>query len=83
MSDKHTSEDLLELQKTLRDDVSGSEARALVASLSKASTVVQARLRERLSQAEFVAAERLAAAIESGDRVVRKVWESMHGKTLQ
>jgi hypothetical protein len=76
------NDDILELQTTLRGDASGAAAQALVGQLGRSLTVVQARLRQKLPQADFRAAEQLAGALEAAQQVVRKVWQSMHGRPL-
>ena len=75
-------EDILELQTKLRGDASGVAAQEIVGQLGGSLIVVQARLRQQLPQADFRAAEQLAGALEAAQSVVRKVWQSMHGRPL-
>jgi hypothetical protein len=71
-----------ELHVALQADLDGTHARELLAVLSKSQQIVRTRLRGNRSQAEFRAAEQLTHALDASEHVIRRVWESMHGRRL-
>jgi hypothetical protein len=71
-----------ELHVALQADRDGTHARDLLVVLNKSQQIVRTRLRGNRSQAEFRAAEQLAQALDASERVIRQVWESMHGRRL-
>lgn len=71
-----------ELQAALQDDRTGAHARDLIGVLDQAQQVVRARLRGSRAPSEFKAAEQLSQALEASERVIKQVWESMHGRRL-
>jgi hypothetical protein len=71
-----------ELQAALQADRGGQHARDLIAVLSQSQAIVRARLRGSRPAAEFKAAEQMVQALEASERVIRQVWESMHGRRL-
>jgi hypothetical protein len=76
------TESELELQQELKADHSGAKVREMLKLIAVSSEAVRARLRTQRPAAEFRAAEELAQALDASDRVLRQVWESMHGKRL-
>jgi hypothetical protein len=71
-----------ELHAVLQDDTSGTHARELVAVLGRSQRLASSRLRGMQASADFKATEQLVRALEAGEKVIREVWESMHGKRL-
>jgi hypothetical protein len=72
-----------ELHLALQADDSGMHARSLVGVLSQSQQIMRARLRGTKGAAEFRAAEQLVQALDASERVIRQVWESLHGRRLQ
>jgi hypothetical protein len=75
-------DDVLDIQGALRKDVSGVETKEMICLLQAASTITTDHMRQRLSQAEYKGAESLNLALHSAEKVLRKVWESIHQGTL-
>jgi riboflavin synthase len=71
-----------ELQAALQADRAGHHARELIAVLGQSRQIVRTRMRGPRAPAEFKAAEQLAQALDASERVIRQVWESMHGRRL-
>ena len=71
-----------ELQALLQEDRTGAHARELLAVLDKAQGLARTRSRGARAPGEFKAAEQLYQALEASERVIRQVWESMHGRRL-
>lgn len=82
MSSKPLPAQQKELHAVLQEDNSGVQARELVAVLGRSQRVARTRLRGMQASADFKAAEQLVQALEAGEKVIREVWESMHGKRL-
>jgi hypothetical protein len=80
MTSAHVQEP--DLQEVLQADAKGVKVREMLALVDKSSKLVSARLRGQLATAEFKAAEQMTQALDATDRVLRKVWESLHGKRL-
>jgi riboflavin synthase len=72
-----------ELHAALQADRAGTHARELVSVLGRSQQIVRTRLRGQRAPAEFKAAEQLVQALDASERVIRQVWESMHGRRLQ
>jgi hypothetical protein len=81
-SSTEVDEDVLELHTTLRNDVTGECAQEILGTIKRSSGVIAARMRQKLPPAEFHAAEQLSDALNASEKVVRHVWESMHGMRL-
>jgi hypothetical protein len=71
-----------DLQEMLQADTQGVRAREMLSVIEKSSRLVGSRLRGQHASSEFKAAEQLTQALDATDRVVRKVWESLHGRHL-
>ncbi len=71
-----------DLQEMLRSDTSGVHTRELLALVERASKLVESHLQDRHASAELRAAEQLRLACDATDRVLRSVWESLHGRGL-
>jgi hypothetical protein len=71
-----------DLQELLRTDTSGVHTRELLVLVETASRLVESHLNSGHASAEIKAAEQLRAACDATDRVLRTVWESLHGRNL-
>jgi hypothetical protein len=71
-----------DLQEMLRSDTSGIHTRELLALVERASKLVENHLQDRHASAELRAAQQLRLACDATDRVLRSVWESLHGRNL-
>jgi hypothetical protein len=71
-----------ELKERMQMDASGIHARELLALIASSQLAVRAKLRSAHAPSEFKAIEQLSVALDASERVIRKVWESIHGKRL-
>jgi hypothetical protein len=71
-----------DLQEVLQADAKGVKVREMLALVDKSSKLVGTRQRGQLASSEFKAAEQMTQALDATDRVLRKVWESLHGRRL-
>lgn len=71
-----------DLQALLQADVSGAYTRELLAMVERALSLVAGRTHGELVSFELRAAEQLCSACDAADRVLRTVWESLHGRAL-
>jgi hypothetical protein len=71
-----------DLQEMLRSDTSGCHTRELLCLVQRASKLVESHLDGGHASAELRAAEQLRLACDATDRVLRAVWESLHGRNL-
>lgn len=74
--------DVLDIQIALRKDVSGADTKEMINLLQAASSITTDYMRQRLSQADYKGAESLNLALHSAEKVLKKVWESIHQGTL-
>jgi hypothetical protein len=72
---------LTELDQSLQDDFSGQTARALIDDLGANARATRTLL-VKVGPADQRTALRLVTGFEAAQRVVREVWEQMHGSAL-
>jgi hypothetical protein len=71
-----------DLQELLQADASGAHTRELLNLVERASKLVASRLHGEHASSELRAAEQLCLACNATNRVLRTVWESLHGRNL-
>jgi hypothetical protein len=71
-----------DLHDVLQADTHGVRTRELLALVERSSRLVVERVREPHAPAEAAAAQQLHQALDATDRVLRTVWESLHGRPL-
>ncbi len=71
-----------DLQEVLRSDTQGFHTRELLALVQRTSKLVADRLDGQHASTEIAAAEQLRQALDAADRVLRSVWELLHGRPL-
>jgi hypothetical protein len=71
-----------DLQETLRTDTDGVHTLALLSLVERSSKLVESHLRAGHDSGELKAAEQLRLALDTADRVLRTVWELLHGRSL-
>jgi hypothetical protein len=72
-----------DLQEALRADTQGVRTREWLALVERTSALVAGRVRTEHAPTEIAAAQQLRHALDATDRVLRTVWESLHGRPLE
>lgn len=75
-------QDVLDVQAKIRKDINGEETKEMIRLLQTASVIATEHMRKRLNQTEYRSAESLTLALESAEKVLKRVWESIHKRTL-
>jgi hypothetical protein len=78
MSEVERDEEILELKKVLREDVSGEVTQALIQSLRAAAGPISKTLRGTLSREDYALSDDLLQALSTAEQVLKAVWERIH-----
>jgi hypothetical protein len=78
MSEVERDEDIVELKKVLREDMSGEVTQKLIQSLRAAAEPISKILRGTLSREDYASSDDLLQALSTGEQVLKAVWEHLH-----
>ncbi|MFE8646296.1 hypothetical protein ACFX58_14520 [Sphingomonas sp. NCPPB 2930] len=74
--------DMSNLEKTLSEDITGDKARAIVQYFQSVGEATDKMLASAKEESQRHLISRLLRGFQASERVVRQVWESIHGVAL-
>lgn len=74
--------DLARMEETLTEDISGDRARAMIKYFADVAKTSESMSVSASSEAERHLAARMVDGFRACQRIIRHVWESMHGTVL-